>query len=445
MSDFEQVLQAKTLHRAALLKHANVVGVGVGYKTSRGREGGELSVVVLVRRKLPAAALSDAALLPKDVGGFRTDVIEVGELRAADRLPRSSAQAAAQEYTSRMRPAPGGVSIGHYHITAGTLGSVVYDRRTRRRLILSNNHVLANSNAGLPGDPILQPGPADGGQPGADTIAVLERFIRLRFTNEPAQCNIAGTYAWVGNQLARLSGSRHRLQAYQQNPGAVNRMDAALARPLDEDDLLDNHLGYGAVCGRAEAQLGQAVCKSGRTTAFTNGQVQVLEASVVVGYTGDRTAAFEGQVVTTPMSQGGDSGSLIVTAEGHQAVGLLFAGSPQSTIFTPIQPVLDAMKVDLPGERTNGLAHGLTGSQDAAQRARAARQAHEAQLLARANVVGVGVGLRYTGGRPTGEVGLVVLVTQKLPAAQLAPGDLLPDELDGVPVDVREVGAVSTE
>ncbi|MGH2625729.1 MAG: hypothetical protein ACRDHY_03655 [Anaerolineales bacterium] len=58
------------------------------------------------------------------------------------------------------------------------------------------------------------------------------------------------------------------------------------------------------------------------------------------------------------------------------------------------------------------------------------------------NVVGVGVGLVRRGGEKTGQVGIIVMVSQKVPAAQLAPADLIPRRLDGVPVDVQEVGEV---
>jgi hypothetical protein len=43
-------------------------------------------------------------------------------------------------------------------------------------LMLSNNHVLADSNEGKPGDLILQPGSFDGGILSADGVATLERF-----------------------------------------------------------------------------------------------------------------------------------------------------------------------------------------------------------------------------------------------------------------------------
>ncbi len=67
---------------------------------------------------------------------------------------------------------------------------------------------------------------------------------------------------------------------------------------------------------------------------------------------------------------------------------------------------------------------------------------YEASLLKKANVVGVGVGFRQRGGELTYEVALVVSVTRKLPPAQLSPQDVIPDTIEGVPVDVRETGTI---
>ncbi|HEY72206.1 MAG: hypothetical protein DRJ03_11890 [Chloroflexi bacterium] len=74
------------------------------------------------------------------------------------------------------------------------------------------------------------------------------------------------------------------------------------------------------------------------------------------------------------------------------------------------------------------------------ERLRAAKTAHEADLMRRANVVGVGIGLRRRGGELTSERAIVVSVVQKMPLSQLAPGDVIPRELDGMPVDVQPVG-----
>ncbi len=76
------------------------------------------------------------------------------------------------------------------------------------------------------------------------------------------------------------------------------------------------------------------------------------------------------------------------------------------------------------------------------ERVQAVKRVHEAELLGKANVVGIGVGLRQRGGVRTREVALVVMVSQKVPRAQLRPADVIPAELDGVPVDVQEVGEI---
>lgn len=74
------------------------------------------------------------------------------------------------------------------------------------------------------------------------------------------------------------------------------------------------------------------------------------------------------------------------------------------------------------------------------ERLRAVKTVYEAGLMRRANVVGVGIGLRQREGKPTGELAIVVSVTHKVPFSQLAPDDVIPRELEGVPVDIQAVG-----
>ena len=110
---------------------------------------------------------------------------------------------------------------------------------------------------------------------------------------------------------------------------------------------LDEIIEIGIIQDTREASLGMSVRKSGRTTSFTTGQINLINATVNVTYGGGRTARFEDQLVSGPMSQGGDSGSLLVSGDSQHAVGLLFAGSDQSTIFSPIQAVLDCLEVSI--------------------------------------------------------------------------------------------------
>ena len=65
---------------------------------------------------------------------------------------------------------------------------------------------------------------------------------------------------------------------------------------------------------------------------------------------------------------------------------------------------------------------------------------HEGDLLEKANVVGVGIGFRRRRGQRTTEPAIVVSVTRKVPRSQLEAKDIVPGELDGVPVDIQAVG-----
>jgi hypothetical protein len=335
MSQEDEALQAKEAHKVEIMSKPNVVGVGVGYKVRGDSETQSIGVTVFVEHKISRDGLDPESLIPPSVDGVPTDVVEVGELRAL------------QMPTDRWRPAPGGVSIGHYRISAGTLGTVVRDRATGTRLVLSNNHVLANSNDAQLGDAILQPGGADGGRVDSDTIATLERFVPISFSVDGGQCDIAAGYSYLGNAIAAILGSAHQVKSIQVSPQAANLIDAAVARPVYDEYVLDEILGIGVIEGMRAGELGMPIRKSGRTTALTTGEITAIGATVNVNFGGGRIATFEGQFVAGPMSQGGDSGSLVVAGDSPHAVGLLFAGSAQTTIFNPIQPVLDMLEIEL--------------------------------------------------------------------------------------------------
>ncbi len=64
-------------------------------------------------------------------------------------------------------------------------------------------------------------------------------------------------------------------------------------------------------------------------------------------------------------------------------------------------------------------------------------------LMRKANVVGVGVGFRLQRGLRTKQVVLVVMVDSKVPLTDLRSADVIPNEIDGVPVDVQETGEFS--
>ena len=83
-------------------------------------------------------------------------------------------------------------------------------------------------------------------------------------------------------------------------------------------------------------------------------------------------------------------------------------------------------------------------SHSAYQRAEQVKLRYQADILSKANVVDVGIGLRSRHGKLTEEVAIIVMVTQKQARSELADEDLVPRDLEGVPVDVQEVGDIST-
>jgi len=78
-------------------------------------------------------------------------------------------------------------------------------------------------------------------------------------------------------------------------------------------------------------------------------------------------------------------------------------------------------------------------------RIQAVKARYEADLMKKANVVGVGIGLRMRHGRPVGGPALIVNVTHKVPSEELHPDDRIPDMLDGVRVWVEPIGEVKAQ
>lgn len=224
----------------------------------------------------------------------------------------------------RVRPLQMGTSIGHYKVTSGTLGAFVRERQGGALCILSNNHVLANTNRGTTGDAILQQGLMDGGVQPGDEVGKLGNFIRLspRGTNL-LDCAIASVNGGIDTDLTTL-----------QSVGTLSGLG---------DEFLDH---------------GTPVQKIGRTTGHTLGSITAFELDNVVVTYRIGNLSFDDQVEiegsgTLAFSDGGDSGALIFDDQ-FRGVGLLFAGSDQGgsnnkglTYANPLGRVLDALSVDL--------------------------------------------------------------------------------------------------
>ena len=314
-----------------LLKKKNVVLVYTGIKVVAGVETKHISIRVGVTQKITPreqaeAILGKSNLVPKRIKGMETDVFQTQEIKAL-----------AVDRKSRVRPVPGGVSIGHPNITAGSSGPPV--KKNKVLHILSNKHVLAPEGASL-GDQTWQPGKYDGGTQ-ADTIGHLAAFVPIQFIDE-STCPIANAIVRGFNSLADFFERKTRLLNPISSP--LNKVDCAISRPLLDEDISQEILEVGKPTGFGEVNLGDRVKKSGRTTGLTEGDVIAIDGAANVSY-GQKVAVFEDQIVATAMCEGGDSGSAVLN-ENNKVVGLLFAGSNSLTIINKIANVIDALGLD---------------------------------------------------------------------------------------------------
>ena len=340
-----------------LKSHPNVVSIGIGYKYKGGIRTDEICIVVGVKKKLPDTQVPAGELIASSIGGVNTDVIEYGEIKAlADVM-----DVGAQSLTQKRRPCPPGYSVGHPQVTAGTLGAWVHRGPGDEHYILSNNHVIANSNDAILGDFIRQPGRADGGTDN-DRFARLTEYVRIRFDNDNGGGNGKKSSAalgwklwkWPANVIAKLLGCPYRLVVARPNvveQPEPNLVDAAVARVLLEEWVDLEIPAIGEIQGFRDLDLGDRVIKTGRTTETTTGTVETVNATSQVDYgTGKGIATFGDQFViradSGEFSQGGDSGSAIVDEDGFVG-GLLFAGGDGVTIVNRISHVVSLLGIRL--------------------------------------------------------------------------------------------------
>ncbi|MCL6559253.1 MAG: S1 family peptidase [Firmicutes bacterium] len=332
----ERYFRALKKTRGKLLRLKNVVGVGVGYKETRGEGSGRPAFIVYVEKKLPPGDLSRGHIVPEQIDGLDTDVVEIGVVKMLGIRTR------------RERPCQPGVSVGHYLSTAGTLGGVVKDKKTGELMVLSNNHVLANGSSiqevrAKAGDAILQPGPYDGGTM-KDRIGALHRYVPLVKGEAVSDCPVASAVTRGTNLLLNVVKRDYEVRLYKRF-NTENTVDCALCK-LDSPELVvPDILEVGEVTGVSDVRTGQKVVKSGRTSGLTSGVVKSVGTTLQVEMKENEKVWFADQVVTDMPSKPGDSGSLIL-GEDRKVVGLLFAGSDKLTVFNRISNVIDRLGIE---------------------------------------------------------------------------------------------------
>jgi hypothetical protein len=220
----------------------------------------------------------------------------------------------------------------------GTLGALVQDA-AGNQYILSNNHVLAESDQARSGDTIIQPGLMDGAcRPLSDPESTVHPIGALK-----AWVPIASRQTNVDAALASV------------NPGAVNPSGAILELGPLHDGTLS---AAPPVAGTGEplppGNLSFPVVKSGRTTGLTCSHIGAIDLTVKVNYYKDcaetqpySTKIFHHQIAIegAHFTDSGDSGALVLDARNAKAIGLYFAGGTNGdgqalSLVNPIRDVL---------------------------------------------------------------------------------------------------------
>jgi len=259
---------------------------------------------------------SGATVLPNSYRGFPLVLIE---------MPRAGFLSATSAYPNGIREHQeviiGGISGANTNLTgqSGTIGYFCTRKSKFPRLkeihLLSNSHVFADLQKAKvdDGDLIMQPSP---GEPGSNRpIGTLVNFSTLKFEGDVTE---------------------------------PNHVDAAIAKlwaPQQHKALLPF---IGAVKGyvaKKDIKIGEAACKFGRTTGYTEGHIFSIYLDIWVRYDRTRQSAFfQNQLLIEPASHAfekfvakGDSGSLLVDGEQH-AIGLIFGGMSDAPETAPVPP-----------------------------------------------------------------------------------------------------------
>ena len=323
---------------------------------------------------------------------------------------------------------------------SGTLGSLL--QRSGTFYILSNNHVLARSDLAALGDDVTQPGLIDANcsATGTTTVGKLSQFVSLEATGT----NVDAAIAQIVTGTVDTSGTILSLGS-----------TATGSTP----DPAPPHGGNGII-----AAVGEAVAKSGRSSALTCSTVGAIEIQTSVSYQkGCNTGAnfsvnYTGQVSVTggAFSAAGDSGSLIVDENSADPVALLYGGSDTDTVGNPVADVLSALQ-DGQGNRPtfvgSASTHKVIGCTLAASavktaqaqanieisaaklaQAQHARDMHAPELLANPYVQAIGIGASID---HPGEPAVMLIVNPgQIPTA-------LPAELEGVATRIVQGGSAA--
>lgn len=299
----------------------NVVGFSVKPKNKikDGRAHRTLSLQVAVSKKetdpsIVEELMDSGDLIPEEIDGMKTDVIEIGQ-------PEAMILAS---HRTKQRPFDCGCSGIRAGATACTTGLRAMDKTDHKIVMIVNDHCGSGVGESQIGSHYLQPSPLDGGEY-TDVVGWLKRRYKMEYTelNNP----LFNRCLQFLNKLKHPDGP------------PMNPVDACVIGLRDPDQFTGKiHQVGGLRPSRAVNLDGRTidfVSKAGRTTGVTDKMIPVDDQYYVKvrypkGYcwVGPVGLLYGGGKV-----QGGDSSSPCWFESDRRLAGQIFAASPTHAMY----------------------------------------------------------------------------------------------------------------
>lgn len=187
--------------------------------------------------------------------------------------------------------------------TSGTIGALFKLKKSNKVYLLSNRHVIVDRDESVINNEIVSPARAD-----------AEIHV-----NEP---KIIGKILWQSEKTS-------------------STLDAAIAEIYDKtfiDDEISIGIGNYVVNnminfkGISKPHIGDNIKKFGKTTKLTFGEVRSINCTVNVSNNIESPKIYRHQILTTNISNNGDSGSVIVNQNDH-VIGMVVGGNRLTASF----------------------------------------------------------------------------------------------------------------
>jgi len=309
--------------RKTLEGKANIQGFSkkIRKRVVDGREVEEEVIKVYVTKKVDKKALAMVDLIPEEIDGIPTDVVEIGEVKALG-------------LKDKIRPLVAGYSIGNLGISAGTLGW--YFEKGGKTYVGSNTHVLSDNIGPLCMEKrIVQPGKLDDGEVPDDVVGKHVWHIPLKRALNPFNA----LWMVLVNLIFQILGQDPPYDLADSTPRQLDFgvMEATVPYEKKIEGLQDwsGFVGlafagsdiFSFICKAkyillegytpvdvdvVEVGVDEVVHKVGRTTGYTTGRIVDDSMHLWVSYGGfGNDRPFDDVIMTEKMLEGGDSGSSV--------------------------------------------------------------------------------------------------------------------------------------